>query len=132
MALRDRVKDFFNKRSESRKQEEAFRADIDREEQEIFRREYKKNALKAAQIRAKREAYEKSGLAKLRAISQANAPTSSLSNRYQKLKEYRQANLLRREQNIKKTKAMQAAAKEMRQKRLLKNRTTSFERRRFY
>lgn len=131
MPFKDRVKDFFNKRSESRQEEEAFKKDIELQEAMLFQKEYKKNALKAAQIRAKRDAYEKSGLGKLRAISQANAPTNSTSARMQKFKEYRQANLMRRDQNIKRTKAMQKAAKEMRPSRLKRPMVKPFERRSF-
>lgn len=118
MSFFSSVKGYFDKRAESRKEDEKYKEEMRRLESIEFEKEFKKAAQKAARIRARQEAEEKTGLAKLRAISQANAPAGALSDKFQKFREYRQANLMRREQNMKRHRAMVNAMKQERQRKI--------------
>lgn len=107
------------KEREQRRQEEAAFEKKIRDEARImekieFEKEFKKRALEAAKIKAHQDAMKKTGLAKLRAIQQAQDLDKPKPNAFARLSEYTRANKMRREENLKKTQVMKQAVKEMR------------------
>lgn len=115
------IKRYFDERAQSRHADDELRAQAEREERLLYEREYKKAAHKAAMIKAKRDAEEKTGLAKLRAISQANSSSGGFAGRLQAFKEYREKNIMRREQNLKRTAALRRASLDMRRDKVAKH-----------
>jgi len=93
--------------------------EVDFRERQVFQEEFKKNALKIAIGRAKKNAAKKSGMQKLVALNRlkrlqepgANDP----SNFFNKFSTYTQKNLARTEENKKRTEEMRDAAKKMRE-----------------
>ena len=109
------VKSYVDQKASDRKFEEQLEKEARAREKEIYAEEYRKNSLEAAKIKAHRDAYERSGLAKLRAINRSHdldngKPTI---NRLDKLREYTQANIKRREENLKRTNELREAGKNM-------------------
>lgn len=116
------IKQYFDKRAESRKEDDKYREEMRRLEAIEFEKEFQRAAKQAAKIRARKEAQEKTGLAKLRAISQSHASETPLASKFQKFREYRLANLMRREQNMKKHQAMVNASKQERMRKIEESR----------
>ncbi|KKN59060.1 hypothetical protein LCGC14_0546150 [marine sediment metagenome] len=92
--------------------------EVDFRERQVFQEEFKKNALKIAIGRAKKDAAKKSGMQKLVALNRvkrlqepgANNP----SNFFNKFSTYTQKNLARTEENKKRTAGMREEAEKMR------------------
>jgi hypothetical protein len=111
------VSDFFDKKKEEREFQEKLDREARETERRVYEQEFRKAALKASMIRARRDAEQKSGLAKLRAINTSmSGGGAPKGNFLTKLSEYTQANIARREANIRRTEALRKAAIEMRQK----------------
>ena len=112
MGMLDGIKNYFNNKSEEREEFEKLQRQADLQRRQFFIEEFKKNALEVAMATAKREAEDKSGLAKLRATNR----TMSLNHvpepgsMFEKLAQYTQKNIARREQNLKHTETMRQQA----------------------
>lgn len=92
--------------------------EVDFQAKQSFQEEFKKNALKIAIGRAKKDAAEKSGMKKLVAMNRVKRlqepGASNPSNFFNKFSAYTQKNLAQREENMKRTEEMRKAAEEMR------------------
>lgn len=108
------------------------RIQAEQERQLAFEEEFKKNAKTVAIIRAKKDAAKLSGLQKLRAVERArrleNQNPETQPNALRKLSEYTQRNMARRDANLKRTQEVRAAAKEMKDQRLVKEQALRFQR----
>lgn len=93
--------------------------EVDFQAKQAFQEEFKKNALKVAIGRAKRDAAKKSGIQKLVALNRAKRLQESgvkdPSNFFSKFSAYTQKNLARREENLKRTEEMREAAKKIKE-----------------
>jgi len=120
-SISDGVQSYFDKRNEDREVMDNLRHEAEAQKRLIFEEEFKKNALEVAKAEAKKEAAEKSGLQKLRAMNRTRRlneikdPSNSI---FGKLGEYTQKNLARREENLKRTHELREAAKKMREEKL--------------
>lgn len=118
MGILDGVKGYFNKKSEQREHEEALKKEAEDYEKIEYEKNYRQMAREAARLRALKRAQETTGLAKLRAISEANAPSRPSTPKMQKFKEFRQRNLMRRDENLARSAALKQAATNSRQERI--------------
>lgn len=124
MGLLDSLKESF-KRSNQRKQREKeiindARLEVEIEKQRLFQEQFKINSLEVAKSQAYREAAEKSGIQKLRALNRSrrlNENNITPGSVFERLSEYTKKNLANREENLERTKAMREAAKEMKESR---------------
>ena len=93
--------------------------EIDFRERQVFQEEFKKNALKIAIGRAKKDAAKKSGMQKLVAenrVRRLQEPSAKdPSNFFSKFSAYTQKNMARRDENIKRTEEIREVAKKMRE-----------------
>jgi hypothetical protein len=113
--VKDSIASYYDKKKEQREYDDKLEREARATERKIYEQEYKKAALQAAMLRAKKDAESKTGLAKLRAINQKySSPTKSRGGFLNKLSEYTKENRLRNEQNIKRTEELRKAAYEMR------------------
>lgn len=108
------IKDYFDTKSVERQQMEAMKREIDIQYRLEFEKEYKQNSLEVAKERAKQDALQKSGLAKMRAINRVSRldeggpPPGSI---LEKLSDYTKKNLAKRDENLARTKIMREEAK---------------------
>lgn len=119
-SVKGRIQHYFDERAEQQEQQDKLDKEVRDEERRLYAQEYRKNALEAARLRARREALEKSGLAKLRAVNDIHNLKNNKPRKgfLQDLSEYTKANLKRREENLRKTEEMRKAAMEQRQRRI--------------
>ena len=96
--------------AETRKIELEARA----EQERVFREEYRKHLIEKAKIQAERDAVNKSGIAKMRAINQKYSSDKPRPNFFNKLSEYTKANIARREANMKRSSELRKAASQIR------------------
>lgn len=114
MSLLNKIRSVLNKRSEEKNRDIDLENEIKREEEAIYKKEYRRQAIEAAKIKAKLDATRKVGLAKLRAVAkqeslESKKPKTGFLGR---LSEYTQANLQRREAMIQRTAKLRSAAKQ--------------------
>ena len=123
MSLLSRVKGIFNQRSAEKESEAKFNDEIKRQERLEFEKEYRRRALEAAKIKAKIDAENKVGLAKLRAVAREQNMKSPKASKgfLSRLGEYTQANIQRREAMLERTAKLRQAAKEDQQRRMREN-----------
>ncbi len=118
--------------AESQERKRIEKEDMARMQREIdfqakveFQKAYKENALQIAIGRAKKDAAQKSGMQKLRAenrLRRLKDPTKNdPSNFFNKFSAYTQANLARREENLKRTEQMKNTGNELRGKKEIVN-----------
>lgn len=111
----------FDKNREQKELEERLRFEANVHKMQIFEEEFRKNSLEVARAQAKKEAAEKSGLQKLRAVNRSailqrgNVAPGSF---FEKMRDLTQKNKANREENLKRTEAMRGTAKKMREDRL--------------
>ena len=120
--IQNSLKGHFDKKKEQKELVDRLRLETKVQEQIIFEKEFKKNALEVAKAQAKKQAAELSGIRKLRAMNRArnlSQPHASGSF-FSKLGEHTQRNLAKRDENIKKTAVLREAAKKMREEKLQK------------
>jgi len=125
------LKNHFDKKKEKREFEERLRLEAEIERRRIFEEEFKRDAKLVAIAQAKREAAEKSGLQKLRAVNRArnlNTLSETPGSFFEKLSNYTKKNIAKREENLKRTAEMRATAKQMREERLSKRQQLRRER----
>ncbi len=128
MGFFDTIKNSFqshlDKKKEQRDFEDRLRFEAKVQEKQIFEQQFKKDALEVSRSRAMKEAAEKSGLQKLRAVNRARRLTESgdtnQGTMFSKLSEMTQRNIAKREQNLKRTQEMRDTAKKMREDRMQK------------
>ncbi|KKK63035.1 hypothetical protein LCGC14_2998350 [marine sediment metagenome] len=116
--IKEGIKNHFDKKKEDREMVEKWQKEVDLQKQQIFEDEFKKNALEVARGEAKKDAASKSGLQKLRATNRLrNLENNNMApgSFFNKLSEYTQKNLAKRQENMKKTDEMRATAKKMRE-----------------
>ena len=117
------LKQKFQESQERKKQEklemERMQREVDFERKRVFQEEFKKNALEIAIGQAKKDAASKSGLQKLRSLNRLrrlNEPNATdPGNFFANFSTYTQRNLVKREENLKRTKAMREEAKRIRE-----------------
>ena len=127
MSFWDNLKSDWAEKAENKKEEEKIvrrlKIEAEVEKRRVFEEEFRKNTFEIARGKAKREAAEKSGLQKLRALNRARNLTQSGSDPgsvFSKFSTYTQRNLAKREENLKTTEAMRNEAKKMRGENMLK------------
>lgn len=118
------IQEKIRENSAKKKEEQDFlrrlRVQAEQERRIAFEQEYLKNAKIVAISKAKKEAAEKSGLQKLRALNRAQRLQESSGEPttfFDKLGVYTQKNLVKRDENMKRTAEQRKMAKEMREKR---------------
>lgn len=121
-SLKSSIKEHFDKKKEQQEEIDRMNREAKILAQQVFQDEFKKNALEVARAEAKKDAAKKSGLQKLRAMNRANRLTEPANpgGAMAKFSEYTQKNLLKREENIKRTKELREEGKKMREERMLK------------
>lgn len=122
MTFFDRVKsgvsNYFDKRKAQKEELEQIQKEVDAEARQIFTKEFKENALQVAKAKAYKDAAQKTGLQKLRAINRVrrlNESGSPPGSFFSKLSEYTKKNLAKREENLERTKVMREEANKIRQ-----------------
>lgn len=118
MTLFDGIKEFFEDKSQKRKEEQELvdriRLETEVHRKQILEEEMRKNMLELAIGKAKKDAAELSGLQKHRAenrLRNLQNPQTQMGF-FSKLAEYTQRNIARREENLKRTEEMRGKAKE--------------------
>jgi hypothetical protein len=118
-----------DKKKEQREFMEKLQREADMQRQQIFADQYRKNALEVAKAKAMKDAAKLSGLQKLRAENRLR----NLQNQgeysgtfFDKLRDYTQKNIARREENLKRTEMLRAKAKQMREERLKKQQSLRY------
>ena len=119
---REKIREHFEKNRENREKMQELHREADMQRQQIFEEQFKKNALEVAKSRAYKDAAEKSGIQKLRAetrIRRLNEQSSTPEpgSWRERLREYTSKNMLRREENLKRTEEIRAEADKMRKER---------------
>ncbi len=123
MSLFDSIKNGFQQHFDKKKEDQEFinRLELEAKAQKklIFEEEYKRATLEVARAQAKKEAAQKSGLQKLRAVNRVRnlnrqEEGGGLSF-FEKLGAHTRKNLANREQNLKKTDEMRMVGKQMRE-----------------
>lgn len=122
------IRSHFDKKKEKREFEERLEREARANERQIYEVEYKKASLKAIMLRAKQDAENKTGLAKLRAINQLHNVASPKMNIFSKLSHYTRSNLVRKDANIKRVEAMRTAAKQDSIRKLEENKVRNLNR----
>jgi len=119
--IKSGIQGHFNKNREQKELEERLRFETAIQKRQIYEEEFRKNALEVAKSQAKKEAAERSGLQKLRAVNRSSrlqernvAPGSF----FEKMRDFTQKNKANREQNMKRTEEMRNTAKKMQEDRL--------------
>ena len=116
------IRNHFEKRQQEKEMMEKLQFEADMQRRQMFQEQFRKDSLEVARAQAMREAAEKSGLQKLRAMNRArnlsndsNSPPGSF---FEKLGEYTRKNVAKREDNLKKTAMMREEAKKLREQRM--------------
>lgn len=131
-ALANTFKDHFNKKKEEAEMMDRLRKEAEMERIKVFEEEFKKNAIKVAKAQAIKDAYNKSGIQKLRALNRVtnldNPSANNPNSIFQKLSEYTQKNLARRDENLRKTEILRGEALRMKNQDMEKRRQDRFTR----
>ncbi len=138
MGFWDNLKEEWAEKSRIRKEEEEMirRLKIEAavEKNRIFEEEFRKNTFDIARAKAKKEAAEKSGLQKFRAMNRVRNlekleknPSGFLG----KLSEYTQRNIAKREENLKRTAEIKTALEEEKIKKM-NNSNKPFQRQSYF
>lgn len=123
MNLFDSIKNGFRQHFDKKKEDQEFvnRLELEAKAQKklIFEEEYKKATLEVARAQAKKEAAQKSGLQKLRAVNRLRnlnrQDDGAGLSFFEKLGAHTRKNLANREQNLKKTEELRMVGKQMRE-----------------
>ena len=117
MSFLDGIKKELTERARKRKADQEtlhqLRLQAEAERQRVFAEQFKKDSFEVAISKAKKEAAEKSGLQKLRATNRLRnlqKQEGQPGNAFEKLREYTQRNLAKREENLKRTAEMRGIA----------------------
>ncbi len=121
--IKGSIKNQIDRRKEEREHMQRMQLEVDVQRRQIFEERFKKDALEVAKAQAYKDAAEKSGLQKLRAASRArnltqnnNIPPGSF---FEKLRDYTQKNIARREDNLKRTEMMRENAEKIKNERVV-------------
>jgi hypothetical protein len=115
------IKNYFDKKKEEREFEEQLRSQASIQERIEYEKQFKLHALAAAKIKAKKQAEESTGIAKLRAIAHEKTldnPPENKGNFFSRFSEYTKKNMANREKNMKRTNAVREEAEKMKAARL--------------
>lgn len=117
--VKDKSQEYFDKRKEDKEFEEKLRREAEMNQKLIYEQEYKKAALKATLIKARRDAEKNTGLAKLRALNTIeNLKQPHRPGALSRLSEYTHANIARREANLKRSQTIKSKMLEDRNRKL--------------
>lgn len=120
--IKQSVQKHLDKKKEERERIERIQKDVEVQENIVFEKKYRENALKVAIDRAERDAERKSGIQRLQARNRVNRLKESQDNptpnTFAKFRDYTQRNLARQEENLKRTAEMREVAKKMREENL--------------
>ncbi len=115
------LKGHFDKKKEDREFEDRLRLEAAVQERQLYEQRYKLDALEVAKMRAETRSEKDTGLLKLRAINDrirlkenSIAPGSG----FDKLRDYTQKNIARREANLKRTATMRSSGLKIQQDRV--------------
>lgn len=127
-AARKKIRDHFESNKENRERMEELRRETDRQRQQIFETQFKKNALEVAKAQAYKDAAQKSGIQKLRAETRIRRLNESSSEPQpgtwrEKLRDFTAQNIVRRQENLKRTEEIREKAEQLKQERV--NQTTT-------
>ncbi len=103
------IQNHFNKRREEQEMMDQLQKEVEIKRIQAFKEEYKKNALQVAISKAKEDAAQKSGLQQMRALNRARRLQEGgqqPGSFFERLSEYTQKNIAKREENLKHTEAM--------------------------
>ena len=126
MGIFDSIKASINETLQRKKEDKEFirRLDLQAkvEERKIFEEEYKRNALEVAKAKAKKDAAKLSGLQKMRAVNRVRnlERGEQRGGFFEKLAEFSQKNIARREANMERTRLMREQAQQLREERMAK------------
>jgi len=130
--IKQGIRNQFDNRKEERELMERLQKEADMQRRQAFEDQFRIDSKEVAIAQAKKEASEKSGLQKLRAMNRArnlsrntDSPPGSF---FETLGEYIRKNQVRREENLKRTEMLREEAKKM-QKQTLENRRSGKEQR---
>jgi len=126
-----KFRDIQEKKREEREFEEKLRQEQRVHEKIEYEKAFRDSMKKAARIKAQRDAGEKTGLAKLRAIRRVEDMKEPKEPIFAKLSEYMQRNIARREANLEKTAKLRAEAEKMKHNKSADVRKSPFENRPF-
>lgn len=110
------VQKHLDKKREEREWMEGLQREAQAHEKIIFEKQFKEDALKVAQSKAKKDAAKLSGLQKLRALNRARRLTEpgQGDTLFSKISQFTQKNIKNREENLKRTEELRQAATKMR------------------
>ncbi len=113
------IKNHFDKKKEQQEFMERLNFEAEVQRKQIFEEEFKKNALEVAKAKAKKDAASLSGLQKLRAENRYRNlnKQQDTGTFFEKMRDYTQKNLARREDNLKRTEMMREKAEQIKQER---------------
>jgi len=120
-SIKRKISEHFEKQKLQKEEFERMQRVVDFEKQQVFQQEFLKNASEVARAQAYKEAAEKSGLQKLRAMNRArrlNETPPKPGSFFERLSEYTKKNIARREENLARTKMMREEARKLREQRL--------------
>ena len=117
MSFLDGIKKELAERARKKKEDQEtlhqLRLQAEAERQRVFAEQFKKDSFEVAIAKAKKEAAEKSGLQKLRATNRLRnlqKQEGQPGNAFERLREYTQRNLAKREENLERTAEMRGIA----------------------
>ncbi len=117
MGLLEGIKERFKERRDDKKRErvllDTLRIEAGEHERRIFQEEFRKNALEVAKAKAKKDAANASGLQKMRAMNRLRNLESGKRKEgfLGRLADYTQANMAKREENMKRSEEIKSVAK---------------------
>lgn len=127
MGLFDSIKGAVSGHFDKKKEEQELFDNVQKEAQAIrmktLEEEFRKNATEVAISTAKKDAAQKSGLQKLRALNRARNltnPQEPKGSFFENLSEYTHKNIARREENLSKTEMLRKEADKMRKEKQAK------------
>ena len=115
--LKEKFRQSQERKEEEKRELDRMQREVDFERKRVFQEEYLKNAKAVAIGQAKKEAASKSGIQKLRAENRLrrlqDPDSSNPSNFFANFSAYTQKNIAKREENLKRTKAIREEAEKM-------------------
>ena len=115
------IKNSFVKKKQEREVMEQLHREAEAQRLETFKEQFKIDSKKVAIAKAKKDAAEKSGLQRLRAMNRARNLSSQEAQPgtwFEKLGDYTRKNIAKREENLKGTKMLREEAEKMKKQTL--------------
>lgn len=130
-SIQNRIQEGQQRKKEEKEFLRRHQLEIETQRRDVFEEEFKKNARLVAIAQAKKDAAQKSGLQKLRAVNRARNlehQSGEPGSFFDKMSQYTQRNLAKREENLKKTAEARNMAKKMREEKLAEQKKLRGER----